>query len=241
MTPILDRVPSVPDPIRRVRYSMAPLVAGLQPRSYTWRLPFILDQGSEGACVAHGVTHEAIAKPVVVDFAKHLLPDWATRARQVFFNTSRNPHSVAQAFAFDLYDWARRNDEWAGENYSGTSAAAGAKGAVNAGLWGEYRWADTVDEFAVWVSRNGPGCFAMDWMTGMMRPDSKGYLNLTGRVEGGHMIIANGFSVRRQAFRLTNSWGTDWGDSGGVWLRLADAEVLANRNGEMLGPIRRLY
>jgi hypothetical protein len=240
--PILDRIPSRPDPIRQTRFAMASLVAGLQPRSYTWRVLFTLDQGSEGACVAHGIVHEAIAKPVPVDFAQHQLPDWAERAIKTapqFPAYAQAPY-VAQAFAFDLYDWCRRNDEWAGENYDGTSAAAGAKGAVEAGIWGEYRWAQSADEFAVWVSRNGPGCAAIDWWTGMMQPDSDGYLRLTGQVEGGHQILVNGYSVRRDAFRVHNSWGSDWGQNGEAWIAADAMSYLRHSNGELVGPVRRL-
>jgi hypothetical protein len=209
----------------------------LKPRSYTWRVPFTLDQGEEGACVAHGVTHEAIARPVPVDFTKHNIPVWAVRSYETGWFDGQK---VAQAFAFDLYDWCRRNDEWPGENYDGTSAAAGAKGAVEAGLWGEYRWAKTVEEFAVWVSRNGPACIAVDWWSGFMRPDSNGYLNMTGRIEGGHQILANGYSIKRRAFRLTNSWGPGWGDQGAAWLRFGDLRRLKETGGELVGPVRRL-
>src|SRR5215207_11165460 len=117
---VFDRIPSKPDPIRQVRYVMAPLVAGLAPRSYTWRVPYTLDQGREGACVAHGVTHEALARPVVVDFTAHLLPSWAGRAQRQLTITPYRSQAIAQAFAFDLYDWCRKNDEWPGENYDGT-------------------------------------------------------------------------------------------------------------------------
>lgn len=237
--PVLDRIPSKPDPIRQVRFAMAPLVEGLKPRSYSWGLPFTLDQGREGACVAHGDTHEAIARPVIVDFDRHSLPGWAFRAVETKWKRGTS-QQIAQAFAFDLYDWARRNDEWPGENYDGTSAAAGAKGMADAKLWDEYRWAKTADEFAVWVSRNGPGCFAVNWMTGMFKPDSGGYLNLTGIVEGGHLILANGFSVKRDAFRLHNSWGPDWATRGEAWLRREDAVTLIAQDGEMVAPIRRL-
>ena len=239
--PILDRIPSKPDPIRQTTFSMAPLVQGLAPRSYTWRVPFVLDQGSEGACVAHGITHEAIARPVVVDFAQHRLPTWATRAADVTADYYTSPsEKVAQAFAFDLYDWCRRNDEWAGENYDGTSAAAGAKGAAEAGIWGEYRWTRNVYEFAVWVSRQGPGCIAVDWHQEMMEPDRNGYLWNRGPVVGGHMILVNGYNVKRKAFRLTNSWGTSWGQDGAAWLHEEVLARLVASNGELLAPVRRL-
>jgi hypothetical protein len=237
--PILDRIPSRPDPVRLTTFAMAPLVQNLAPRSYTWRVPFTLDQGEEGACVAHGITHEALARPVVVDFTEHPLPMWANRAAHAYV-VGGTTDEVAQSFAFDLYDWCRRNDEWQGENYDGTSAAAGAKGAVEAGLWGEYRWTRSVREFAVWVSRNGPGVIAVDWYRGMSQPDRDGYLNLTGPVDGGHMILCNGYNVRRNAFRLHNSWSDRWGENGEAWIRDADLQRLADNNGELLGPVRRL-
>jgi hypothetical protein len=237
--PILDRIPSKPDPIRATTFAMAPLVAGLQPRSYTWRVPFTLDQDDHGACVPHGIVHEAIARPVEVDFAEHELPPWADAALTVQ-QLTRDPQQAAQTFAFDLYDWCRRNDEIAGENYDGTTAAAGAKGAVEAGIWGEYRWADTADEFAVWVSRNGPGCAAIDWYRGMNKPDDNGYIHATGQIDGGHQILVNGYSVRRRAFRVHNSWGQDWGQGGEAWLELDVLAGLRASNGELVGPMRRL-
>lgn len=237
--PILDRIPSTPDPIRQATFSMAPLVQGLAPRSYTWRVPFTLDQGQEGACVAHGVVHEAIARPVEVNFAKLDIPDWATRTLAEM-DRGTTQQGAAQAFAFDLYEWCQRHDEIPGENYSGTTAAAGARGGVESGIWGEFRWTRSVEEFAIWVSRNGPGDIAVDWWTGMMRPDSEGYLNLTGQIEGGHMLLANGYSVRRRAFRLHNSWSDDWGQNGEAWIRADDLRALVQANGELVGPVRRL-
>src|SRR5215207_632002 len=148
--PILDRIPSPPDPIRAQQYNIANLeiggipVAELAPRSYSWGLPEYLNQRNEGACVAHGCTHEALAKPAPVDFRWAKLPDWAPKARQEQQRPGgTTSKAVAQTFAFELYNWCRRNDPWPGENYSGTSAAAGAKGMVAAGLWGEYRWGQT--------------------------------------------------------------------------------------------------
>src|SRR5215207_9929899 len=137
---VLDRLPSKPDPRRLAQFPMAPLVEGLEPRSYTWGLAFTLDQQSEGACVFHGVTQEAVARPVVVDFRSHIVPAWAPKTRQLQFSPNPDAQRIAQQFAFEGYYQCRRIDEWPGENYEDTSAAAGAKVAVLSGIWGEYRW-----------------------------------------------------------------------------------------------------
>lgn len=237
--PILDRIPSVPDPVRLTTFAMAPLVEGLEPRSYRWHVPFTLNQQSEGACVWHGITHEFVAKPVPVNFTRFKLPTWAPRSGRLQ-QQGASAQQIAQAFAFEGYYRCRQVDEIPGENYSGTTAAGGAKTAVECKGWGEYRWTEDVWEFAVWVSRNGPACIAVDWMTGCMEPDSDNFLNLTGVVEGGHLVCVNGFSVRRRAFSIKQSWGEDHGEDGFVWMRLDDLGQLVAGNGELFGPVRRL-
>ena len=244
--PVLDRVPSKPDPIRRTLYNVANLelagveVQELEPRPYTWGVPFHLNQENQGACVFHGVVHEALAKPKPVDFRWFKLPPWAPnsqRAQQAGWGNQ----AVAQRFAFEGYDECRRNyDEWPGMAYSGTSAAAGAKVAKVCGLIQEYRWATNLRDFMTGSSRHGPGCFAIDWYTGMMGPDSDGFIHPTGIVEGGHQIlymstVLNRFKRGRPALGLWQSWG-----DAPVWWMWADEmeEVVAN-NGEMWLPVVR--
>jgi hypothetical protein len=203
-------------------------------------VPFVLDQGSEGACVAHAVVHEAIARPVTVDFLSRPLPAWAQRANQWRVTTTPTPQQVAQGFAFDAYDYARRVDEWPGEDYDGTSIAAGAKAMVAAGTWGEYRWTTNADVLAVAVSRRGPAVIGVDWWTGFFRPDANGYLHPTGQVEGGHAVVVNGYSLTRQAFKITNSWSEDWGINGCAWIRKPVMAQLLGQGGEGCLPQTRL-
>jgi C1A family cysteine protease len=40
----------------------------------------------------------------------------------------------------------------------------------------------------------------------------------TEEFEGGHAMVLVGYDDERQAFRLQNSWGRDWGDHGRAWL-----------------------
>jgi hypothetical protein len=222
---VLDRVPSVPDRRRQVEYNLADAIVGLTPRSYTWSVRQVLDQGREGACVGHGWAHEALARPAVVKF-----PRPAPEATE--------PLS-AQLFAFRLYDWCRRNDEWAGEDYDGTSVAAGARGMARAGLIPEYRWTRNVNDAATAVSRTGPAVIGVDWFSGMFEADSNGYLNLTGQVEGGHCVLMNGYSLRRRAFLIHNSWGPSWSRGGQAWIRHDDMARLLADGGEVCVPVRR--
>jgi hypothetical protein len=39
---------------------------------------------------------------------------------------------------------------------------------------------------------------------------------------GGHALVVVGYDDRRQAFRLMNSWGANWGDGGYIWIKYRD-------------------
>jgi hypothetical protein len=246
MMPVFDRIPSKPDPIRRELFNVADLeivkgwtVADLKPRSYSWSVPFHLNQQNEGACVFHGVVHEAVARPKPVDFRWHPLPEWATYSRALQGKVGATNQDIAQRFAFEGYDECRRNwDEWPGMGYSGTSAAAGAKVAQISNLIGEYRWATTVQDFVTGSSRHGPGCFAIDWWTGMMRPDSDGFIHPTGQVEGGHQILAMSYAAQRFGRPAVGLWQS-WGDMPIWWMYVDELEEVVASNGEMVIPTAR--
>ena len=69
------------------------------------------------------------------------------------------------------------------------------------------------------LARGNPVVFGMDV--------SDQFENLTGPAiyddttsprTGGHAMVLVGYSERRQAFKLINSWGTQWGDGGFGWV-----------------------
>lgn len=216
-TRTLDARPSR-NPLRLTRYPLATAITGLTPRSYTWKCGIVLDQGVEGACVGHAWAHEAAARPVVVK-------DW---------RSSKD----AQRFAFDLYHWARRNDPWEGENYDGTDIDSGARGMREEGLLPEWRWTSDTTELSVWVGRRGPAVLGIPMYTGMMQPDSGGFLRPTGIIEGWHAILVNGFNLPGATHRLHNSWGRGWGINGEALMHDGDLRgVLAQ--GEACIPVRR--
>ncbi len=39
---------------------------------------------------------------------------------------------------------------------------------------------------------------------------------------GGHALVVVGYDERREAFRLFNSWGKNWGDEGYIWVKYRD-------------------
>lgn len=216
-----DRLPQ-PDPRN---YPVRPLLLAAQtltPRSYTWSLAPRLDQGQEGACVGFAFAHELAARPIVVE-------------------------KVDAGTARQIYRDAQKVDEWPGEDYEGTSVLAGAKVLTARGHFSEYRWATDVEDLALAIGHHGPAVLGIDWREDMFDPDADGTLHVTGKVVGGHAIIARGVTVStryvrttrtNRRFRLTNSWGASWGVNGDAFVSFDDMEKLLSENGEACIPVR---
>lgn len=207
--PRLDRLPEFDERSRNFR-AVEQLGAEEQrkgPRSYTWRCQTRLDQGREGACVGFGLTHELVARP----------------AEALQFS---DPHTGAQFARQEVYWQAQRRDPWEGgaypnasPRYEGTSVLAGVQVIHELGYIGSYHWAFGEEELALTVGYLGPVVIGINWYEGMFNPNSKGFIEPTGRVAGGHAILVNSLRVRTRTrtsewYELVNSWGDSWGIRG---------------------------
>lgn len=204
-------------------------------RNYTWPLRKWLNQGSEGACVGFGISHELAAIPAVVE--------------------------VDNDFAYKLYDRAKQLDPWEGENYDGTSVLAGMKAVQeqtnNRGkkLIEEYRWAFGIEDVVKVLGRKGPIVLGINWYNDMFDTDENGFIHKSGGIAGGHCILARGqhliyktpgnkkdFSnvdMDKSYIVLHNSWGRNWGTTGTAKISLTDLDALLNESGEAVIPETR--
>jgi hypothetical protein len=219
--PRLDRIPHFDERSRNFKIA-ATLPATKKPRSYTWSCKEHLDQGSEGACVGFGITHELIARPAVV---KGLDAKYAKE---------------------QIYWQAQREDPWPGGSYpgatpfyEGTSVLNGLKVAQALGWFDSYLWSFSLDELILGVGYNGPATLGINWHNGMMNTDAKGFIHVTGKVAGGHCILCKGVNIKGQYFVLHNSWGKDWGVGGDCKISFADMEKLLYEEGEAAFPVGR--
>lgn len=175
-----------------------------------------LDQGSTSQCVAYAWTRFLTTHPIV----------------------NAKPHLPPAV----IYQMAQRIDEWPGENYDGTSVRAGAKVLQAAGYLSEYRWAHDVEQVWQHVLMHGPVVMGTDWHRDMFMPDRNGFIQPTGRIDGGHAwLIIGGNRAKKNplfpddnsgAFRLINSWGDNWGQKGKAWILGSDLQKLIERHGE---------
>ena len=198
------------------RHMMRPREAA-KTRTYRyWKPGAVLDQGNTPKCVAYSWLALLLAGPV----RNKKLPDvnW-------------------------LYDECQANDEWPGSSYDGTSVRAGAKVLQREGYLSEYIWAYDSDTVARWVLEHGPVVLGTDWLSGMDQADADGFIHAEGMNMGGHAYLATGVNLAkvcpdgsRGALRIVNSWGTEYGQGGMVWLSLADAGRLIAQWGEAAAP-----
>lgn len=232
---IVDRIPQFDE---RSRAFSA--VVGIEEnlfRSYTWSCEVYNDQGREGACVGFAWSHELGARPKIV------IRD--------------------AAFALSIYRRAQQLDEWAGENYSGTSVLAGVKAVqetVNTlgnSLIKEYRWAFGIQDVLRVIGYRGPVVLGIDWYSGMYSPDANHFISPVGERVGGHAIMANGVKIvkvnsllpatwdnvdqDKSYVRLHNSWGRGYGLNGDAFITVRGLDKLLRDGGEACIPTLRAF
>lgn len=219
-------------------YAIRNDVAGLKPRSYSWGISLVLDQGSEGSCVGNAITHELAARP------------------EVFTGLDEN-------FARQLYFEAQQLDAWPGGSYpganpvyEGSSTLAGMKALVKRGYIKGYKWAFSVDDAILAIGYHGPVVIGINWHNDMFNPDSYGFIHPTGAVAGGHDILVRSVKLYKTDDKapmtlgnidrsksyviLHNSWGRGWGTNGEAKLTLHDFAYLLSNEGDCALPIGRL-
>ena len=229
---VLDRVPSI-DP-GRLRYPVRTAIRTAVPRvSKIWTPGLVTDQGYEGACVGHGWTSDFLASPYRVEIGPT-------------FPAPISP-LVPDAYAQQYYEECRRNDEWAGENYDGTSVNAGARLAQRRGLIGQYRWAFSVSDVIDSIITRGPVILGVAWWESMYYTNQYGRLMIGGQIVGGHCLLAYGYNPSynvtgygtTEIIRLRNSWGPSWGLNGNGYITVRDFERMWAEQGECCVPLAR--
>lgn len=217
-----------------------------KPRSYTHACDVWLDQGQEGACVSTGCGHELAASPVKVD-------------------------GVTFPWCWDnIYHPAQHADPWPGctlsrkctiepcpDAYEGTSVLAGVQQLQRMGFITAYDWAIYLKNAVLGIAYHGPAIVGFNWYEGMFDTDAKGFIRPTGRLSGGHCLLAIGVKIYykrtwngwwrrtwedvdldRSYVILHNSWGQSWGENGRAKITLRDFDTLLNQQGEVCFVVR---
>lgn len=199
----------------------------IKPVRVMWEEGIVLDQGSEGACVGFGWMAEYLSQPV------------APKPQPAKFLT--------QQYANNVYQSAKKIDEFPGESYEGTSVLAGAKVMKARGFITSYRWAFGINDVRDAVIQEGPVVIGIPWKEGMYETDANGLVKVTGKNVGGHCLTITGYdpamkigSRTYEVYRWRNSWGTSYGINGSGYIKAADLAKLLKGVGEACVPIGRM-
>ena len=190
------------------------------------------NQEPRSSCVGHGESAERAI----------------TNRRQRVLTTSQD-----LTYRYDsnwLYDEALKVDEWPGEGDFGTSLRAGyevlkARGhrRVQNGKTGPenvahgvdtYRWGINHNEVRAAIAADLAVAIGVNWYSGFDGPyiwKNERWIRIapTDVIRGGHCVCLYYASDRREAFRLMNSWGHNYGP---VWLSYSDLDRLLSEWGE---------
>ncbi|WP_416193744.1 C1 family peptidase [Nitrobacter sp. TKz-YC01] len=212
----LDILPDMPDIRDRI---YMPHLRALYPAIYP-RIAFsIRDQGLDSSCTGFSLAH-------VIDFLR-------------FHETSGD--SPQRVSARMLYEMAKKNDEWSGSNYEGSSIRGAIKGLFRNGVCSEetapddpavQNWALTY-EMAKEARETRLGAYfrlqpdLSDYHaalneTGIIYVSAQIHSNWTnpinayiepgGKSAGGHAFAIVGYD--EAGFWILNSWGPSWGNNG---------------------------
>lgn len=218
--PRLTRIPFFDE--RSRNFPIRSVNTGKTPRSYTWRCNEWFDQGVEGACVGFALGHEAAARPSEVQ-------------------------GLGYKFLVEgVYHEAQKIDPWEGGSYpgavpfyEGTSVLAGVKVMHKKGFFESYRWAFNIDDLIMGIGHNGPAVLGINWYEGMYDTDSKGFVHVSGRIMGGHAILARAVNIKKEYITLRNSWGKSWGINGDCYISFTDMDRLLREDGEAVFMLNR--
>lgn len=202
-----------PDPRDRA-HAMTPLLGVSWVRHRTWSargLP--MDQGETPHCVGYSCRGLLLASPVI--------------------NKPAHPTADEIYASAQLLDGLRETSP-----ADGTTIRGGFKCLKALGFLDEYVWARSAGEVVQFVLSRGPVVLGLNWYDSMMETDRDGWLRIANgaRFVGGHAILAIGANLDRDAVRLVNSWGVNWGDHGRAWLSVTDLARLLDEDGEAGAP-----
>lgn len=212
---------------RSLQYDIRSIIkSDIKPVKKMWEEGIVLDQGSEGACVGFGWMGEFLSQPV------------APNPQPGKFATQR--------YANDVYQTAKKIDEFPGENYDGTSVLAGAKVMRSRGFIKSYRWAFSIEDVRDALIQEGPVVIGVPWKEGMYETGANGVVKVTGKSVGGHCLVLTGYdpamkigSRTYEVYRWRNSWGASYGINGSGYIKANDLAKLLKGVGEACVPIGR--
>jgi hypothetical protein len=146
---------------------------------------------------------------------------------------------LEEDLAVGLYEEVTRKDPFAGywrPDDTGSNGLSMAKVMVEHGWASGYRHAMSLEAMLTGLQDN-PGMMGVPWMSGMDNPTREGIVHATGYERGGHEIEVLNCDLERELLEIPNSWGTDFGRNGYIYIPFEDARILLANDGDYTSPV----
>jgi len=75
-----------------------------------------------------------------------------------------------------------------------------------------------LDNFKNYLAQGRPVLFAAKLGDRFRRWNNSTIISSDNNLSGGHAMVLVGYDDSKRAFRVRNSWGTNWGDNGSIWV-----------------------
>ncbi len=181
----------------------------------------VLNQGKVGACTCFaGLGATATGQ----FYGQALLA--ALKAKTMGFNDDTG---------IELYKQVTRIDEFRGEYPPDDTGSSGnAVGKLFKQLGFISGWLHALSFTAALNElAKRPVITGVNWYGGFDQPDSKGFINISGKVVGGHEFVVDELNVEEEWVGCTNSWGTRYGLNGRFKMSFKTWERLLNERGDV--------
>jgi hypothetical protein len=182
------------------------------------------DQGPSGSCTSWGVTYAAASQAgrraglgpalrLSPSFTYNKLSRDALCLTGTAVSVTLNMLRDVGALPFEEYAF---DGGWCGRLPNDAELQRAAKYRIKA--WSKFD-ARVVEQVKAQLARGVPVIFDMRPVAQFLQFKGDGVLDIPGVMNGGgHTMIAVGYDDARSAFRIQNSWGRNFGDSGYAWL-----------------------
>lgn len=146
---------------------------------------------------------------------------------------------VTEKTALEIYSKATHLDQIGGvwpPSDTGSSGLAAAKALKALGYsTGPYRHCFSLHHTLA-ALQNGPVLVGLEWLTGCDQPDPHGHVTYTGKVRGGHEILADALDIDTGLIWFQNSWGPGWALHGRFSMTWTDFATALSRQGDVTVP-----